>query len=182
MYYTREGKLILAAKDLSTLQENEIFIHWELKALKGEVARPRESTGDLAYCLKKRGVEHERRVLLNLVAEGKRVIQIPTKDPTDEVAMLEAQTATIQAMEEGVEIIYQGTVYDGEFIGRPDLLIKVDGKSKFGDWSYRVVDVKLASNITVGMLLQVAEYNRQLAGHIRGGTRPGRNSVKVQRD
>ena len=36
---------------------------------------------------------------------------------------------TIELMRQGVPLIYQGVLIDGDHVGRPDLLEKVDGKS-----------------------------------------------------
>ncbi|MCB0273120.1 MAG: TM0106 family RecB-like putative nuclease, partial [Bdellovibrionales bacterium] len=51
---------------------------------------------------------------------------------------------TLNAMNKGIDYIYQGSIMTDEYFGRPDLLIKVDGKSKFGDYHYIPVDIKLA--------------------------------------
>ena len=42
--------------------------------------------------------------------------------------------------------------------GSPDILRKVKGKSKFGDWSYEVTDTKLAKETRAGTMLQLCLY------------------------
>ena len=55
-------------------------------------------------------------------------------------------------------------------VGAPDQLLKVDGsKSIFGDYSYRVVEVKSNLNLTFSHRIQAAFYNR-LLGLIQGST------------
>ncbi len=48
-------------------------------------------------------------------------------------------------MRRGAPIIYQATFFDGQFIGHADFLRRVDGApSNLGDYSYEVIDTKLA--------------------------------------
>lgn len=55
----------------------------------------------------------------------------------------EAWPKTLQLMEEGAELIYQGCLVDGRYIGRPDLLVKrTDGRSRFGSYLYEPIDIK----------------------------------------
>jgi uncharacterized protein len=52
--------------------------------------------------------------------------------------------------------------------GRPDLLVRMDGvPSRFGDYSYQVVEIKSAKNIKRSHRLQAALYNR-LLGQVQG--------------
>ncbi|MFH1829893.1 MAG: TM0106 family RecB-like putative nuclease [Pseudomonadota bacterium] len=50
---------------------------------------------------------------------------------------------TIKAMEEGIDIIYQGVLMSGNKLGRPDLLLKTNGDSSFGSHHYYPMDIKL---------------------------------------
>jgi len=50
---------------------------------------------------------------------------------------------TIQAMRDGVEIIYQGVLISDNKVGRPDLLLKTRGASSFGEYHYYPMDIKL---------------------------------------
>lgn len=53
---------------------------------------------------------------------------------------------TIALMEQGVKYIYQAVLEDDKRIGKADLLRRNDSrKSKFGDYSYDVIDVKSAT-------------------------------------
>src|SRR5690606_8103264 len=82
--------------------------------------------------LKRRGREHEEQYVKYLISQGKRVTDSSRK----------SAEATLVAMREGVDVIVQGHLVDGEWEGFPDILLKVDGKSKFGDWRYEVQDTK----------------------------------------
>src|SRR5207245_10215984 len=74
-----------------------------------------------------------------------------------------AEADTLQAMRDAVDVIYQGTFFDGRGTGRADFLIKVAGPSELGAHSYEVVDAKLARHAKTRALLQVAIYSDQLA-------------------
>lgn len=54
----------------------------------------------------------------------------------------EAFKQTLAFMREGRETIYQGVLIHGHWVGNPDLLAKVEGRSKFGDYYYVAADVK----------------------------------------
>ena len=50
---------------------------------------------------------------------------------------------TLVAMEQGAPVIYQGCLIHGNFVGRPDLLVKRDdGSSCFGSFLYEPIDIK----------------------------------------
>lgn len=51
---------------------------------------------------------------------------------------------TLKAMESEVDIIFQPTLKDDSWSGRADYFRKVQCTSKLGDWSYEVIDTKLA--------------------------------------
>jgi predicted RecB family nuclease len=57
----------------------------------------------------------------------------------------ERALSTLQLMQSGVERIYQGVLLQDEASGIPDLLEKVNGKSAFGDYFYKPVDIKSGS-------------------------------------
>lgn len=51
--------------------------------------------------------------------------------------------AALAAMQEGIDVIYQGTLISGNKVGRPDMLLKTSGKSNLGDYHYAPMDIKL---------------------------------------
>lgn len=53
------------------------------------------------------------------------------------------------------EIIVQGALRSSGFGGRVDVLRRVDVPSDLGDWSYEVIDTKLARTTTGGTILQI---------------------------
>ena len=66
-------------------------------------------------------------------------------------------------------------------MGYADILLKVPGRSKFGDWSYEVQDTKLAQNTRAATILQLCLYT-ELLSDIQGSVpekmyvvKPGEN-------
>lgn len=53
-----------------------------------------------------------------------------------------AAAETHRLMREGAPLIYQGCLYQGDEVGRPDLLIKRDGASLLGTFHYEPIDIK----------------------------------------
>ena len=84
--------------------------------------------------------------------------------------------STVNAMHSGHEIIVQGALTDGRWSGRTDILRRVEVPSNLGDWSYEVIDTKLARETRSGTMLQLALYSdlvRSVQGsaaraHVRG--------------
>jgi predicted RecB family nuclease len=52
--------------------------------------------------------------------------------------------------------------------GWADFILKVNTPSDLGDWSYEVLDTKLANETRVGTILQIALYSEKI-GSIQGG-------------
>jgi len=98
--------------------------------------------------LKQRGREHEDKYVKHLVAKGKTATDSARK----------SFESTLDAMREGKEVIIQGRLSYDQWEGFPDILLRVDGKSKFGAWSYEVQDTKLSSNTKTTTIIQLCFY------------------------
>lgn len=86
-----------------------------------------------------RGIQHEDDVIASIIkSKGKTFVEIKKDKPANEETFKE----TLELMKRGIDYIYQGVLIDKNFIGRPDLLEKVGGKSKFGNFYYIPVDIK----------------------------------------
>jgi predicted RecB family nuclease len=79
---------------------------------------------------------------------------------------------TVEAMRAGADAIVQGALEDGNWYGRPDVLLRTAVPSAFGAWAYEVADTKLARETRGGTILQLGLYCEMLA-RIQGG-RPER--------
>lgn len=106
-----------------------------------------------------KGIAHEEDYLASLKAQGLRVVEIEA----DHGAKAEAEAATLQAMRDGADVVYQATLYDGAWIGYADFLLKCDRPSDLGAHSYDIADTKLARRLKVPALLQMATYAERLA-------------------
>ena len=75
--------------------------------------------------------------------------------------------ATQQAIEKGVDIIFQGALQVEQFIARPDFIVRVDAPSKLGSYSYEVKDAKLSRSAKADAVLQLMHYSEAIS-HIQG--------------
>lgn len=99
-----------------------------------------------------RGAEHERAYVQFL--RGKNLTSTHGEKKTLE--------ETVNAMAEGVDIIVQGRLQEGDWGGYPDILIRVKGKSRFGNWQYEVQDTKLSVNTRPSAIIQLCFYTELL--------------------
>ena len=112
--------------------------------------------------LAQRGLEHEKAFLLHLEEQGKRITRL-----TDDDDDAPARERTIAAMRAGAQVIAQATLSSGRWLGRADVLLRVDRPSTLGAWSYEALDTKLARETKAGAVLQLCLYS-DLLGEIQG--------------
>jgi predicted RecB family nuclease len=105
-----------------------------------------------------RGAVHERAYVQHLRESGRQIVEIEGIGITPALA-----DQTLAAMRAGADVIVQGAFLDGIWSGRTDVLLRVDAKSELGDWSYEVVDTKLARETKGGTVLQLCLYSDLLA-------------------
>jgi uncharacterized protein len=156
-----EGKLIVSPSDLTGFLECEHLTQEELAAARGEVERPERKDPELEV-LTRRGLEHEARHLASLRTGHRRVVEFPFPEGTI-AGLNHAHAQTVAAMTEGVDVIYQGTFFDGRWRCHPDFLLRVDRPSKLGAYSYEVADAKLARKAKAAAVLQCCVYAEQVA-------------------
>jgi predicted RecB family nuclease len=72
---------------------------------------------------------------------------------------VEGAKKTVDLMQQGVEGIYQAVLFSPPFLGIPDLMRRVEGRSRFGDWAYEIGDVKSSYKARADQALQVAFYS-----------------------
>lgn len=124
------------------------------------------------------GEAHERRVLGELVArhgwsrgDGSPggVVSVEPPRIMTWAELTAAHARTLRALEQGADVVYQGTFFDGTFHGRADFLLRDDGRDNDVDAGgpargprYSVWDTKLARREKVRAVLQVGAYADQL--------------------
>lgn len=87
------------------------------------------------------GVQHEANIISDLrKKENLSLLEINPESP----ASKELFEQTLRGMKEGKDLIYQGVLISEERVGRPDLLVKAEGSSKFGNYHYYPMDIKAA--------------------------------------
>lgn len=159
-----DGSPVYAATDLVGFLACRHRFALERAALAELVARPVRNDPEIEL-IRKRGYEHEARYREELVASGRTVVEIrPDASESDAgTALRAAAAATRRALEEGVDVVYQATFFDGRWRGHADFLLRVDRPSALGDWSYEVADTKLARRVKASAVLQICSYIEQLA-------------------
>lgn len=157
----QNSQLVFSASDLVNFLECEHLTSLDLINL--ETPLPRAKDDEQAKLIQDKGFAHEAGYLEHLRKAAGRVIDLSGfKGSLDEAAV-----ATLQAMREGADVIFQATLRDGPFIGYADFLRRVATPSAFGDYSYEVVDTKLARSTRTKFLVQLLFYS-ELLGEIQG--------------
>src|SRR5690606_24355955 len=87
---------------------------------------------------------------------GDGVVEFPHPDSMSSAVLERAAADTAQALRSGADVVYQGTFFDGAFVGFADFIVRQP------DGTYRVQDTKLARRAKVTALLQLAAYVDQL--------------------
>jgi uncharacterized protein len=160
-----DNQPVFAATDLVGFLACEYLTALEQAALADLVARPHRSDPELDV-IRRRGEEHERRYLEELRAQGRSVVTIERLEGEEQGDRLRRQAnETLAAMQQGADVIYQATFFDGRWLGYADFLLKVEDAerpSKWGRYHYEVADTKLARHVKAGAILQICSYIDQL--------------------
>jgi predicted RecB family nuclease len=151
-----DGEIELSAGDLSNHISCRHLTYLDLAVAKG-ILPPPEYRDPMLAILQERGLEFEQSYLNILKDKGLQIAK-PTAE-NDETSL----QRTIQAMQQGVDVIYQASLKSGMWQGRADFLVKIDNPSKLGAWSYEVIDSKLARETRTGTILQLCLYTQMVA-------------------
>jgi len=128
----------------------------DLKSFTEKMEKAEDSASN--RLLQKKGLEHEAAYLARLKQEGKHIVEIP-KEPK----LPERVEMTRQALLSGADVVYQGVLFKDSWRGDADFLIKVNTPSTLGDFSYEVVDTKLARSGEPKHVIQLCVYTDLLA-------------------
>ncbi len=156
MRYT-SSTFSLAATDLSNFLGCHHCTALEMESAAGTLRKP-FSDDPLLELLRKRGADHEAQHLKALRAEGKQIVDLSAISVD-----LDPLVATLSAMHDGAEVIYQGALRDHQWYGRPDLLLRTSAPSALGAYSYEIADTKLSRDTRAGTILQLGLYSAMLA-------------------
>ncbi|MEM7070170.1 MAG: TM0106 family RecB-like putative nuclease [Pseudomonadota bacterium] len=123
----------------------------DVKALRQNIDKA--EAGTTSQLLSKKGLEHEAAYLQRLKNEGKSVVEI-AKDRN----LRDRANLTLEAMHSGADVIYQAVFFATPWRGDADFLIKCDTPSNLGDFSYEVLDTKLARAAEPKHIMQLCVY------------------------
>ena len=152
-----ENEVLLSASDLTRFIGCTHATTLDLAYLRGEGPEPRADSED-AELLQKYGFAHEENYLDRLQSQGRKVLGLTGSD------LLGAAIATRDAMQMGVDVIYQGALMNNRWGGWADFIEQVETPSALGNYSYEVVDTKLKRSVDPKHVLQLALYSDLIAG------------------
>jgi predicted RecB family nuclease len=102
-----------------------------------------------------RGRLFEAEFVQKLCAAGLQVVTLGAGNSVDD---------TLSHMKAGAEVIVQAYLANDRFRGYADVLLRVPVPSQLGDWSYEVLDTKLATETKAGTILQLLTYGDMIFG------------------
>ena len=151
----QDSAVRLSATDLANHLSCRHLTTLDLRLAKGEIKEPSWENPHLRV-LQQRGLEHEGAYIESLRSKGHAIVDLSRELNED------AREQTLVAMMSGAAVIVQGGFSQGAWRGRSDVLLRVEQQEKrsvFGNWSYEVVDCKLARNTKAETILQLCLYS-----------------------
>ncbi|PPH17080.1 DNA helicase [Rathayibacter sp. AY1C4] len=150
--YLESGRVVTSPTDLSNWAACEWAVLRRFDALLGRAPRLEAERDGMLERTAVLGDEHEHRFL----AELKRTHEVLEFERPEPAGYPAAAEAAVEAMRAGVDVLYQATFFDGEFLGFSDFLLRT------ADGAYEVYDTKLARHAKIPALLQLAAYAEQM--------------------
>ena len=150
---TQGNNILLAATDLSNHLACRHHTTLDLAAARGLLDAPTYRDPALAV-LQERGLQHERAYLDHLAGQGRTITVV-----ADDMSADSAVERTRALMRDGADVIAQASLASGSWQGRADVLMRVATPSDLGEWSYEVLDTKLARQTKAGTVLQLCLYS-----------------------
>jgi uncharacterized protein len=153
-----DGAVVYSASDLTEAAGCEFAVLRRFDEVLGRLPRLVVEPDAMHHYAARLGDEHERRVLAQF-AEAGSVHEVVMANTRDAASLLASHDDTIAALRSGVDVVFQGSFFDGRFHGRADFLVREPGTSTFA-----VYDTKLARHAKITALLQLAAYADQMIG------------------
>jgi predicted RecB family nuclease len=142
----------LSASDLIGYLNCRHLAALDCAVAKGALAKPK-ICDSLLDILRERGAIHEHNYVEHLAKAGLKAVRIDGIEVTDA-----AVSETLAAMKAGAPVIVQAALAHDGWVGRADILRRVEKPSALGAWSYEPVDTKLARETRAGSVLQLCLY------------------------
>lgn len=156
-----KGTVYYSASDVVNFLECEHLTAMDLINL--ETPLPQAEDGDEAILFQQKGFAHEEAYVDHLRNSVPCLVDISGHSNDLDTAV----AATQEAMRVGADIIYQAALREDCFIGHADFLRRVTISSSLGNFSYEVIDTKLARSAKAAYLVQLCFYS-ELVAHIQG--------------
>lgn len=147
-----------APSDLVKFMESS-FVSWmDRFALEyPEKAPEKDKRSELIDALAQKGLENEQKLITQFEAQGLAVRKIVDEHFSNQCK------STLQAMQDGVDVIAQAALTLDNLAGHCDFLVKQPGSSQFGDYEYVVWESKLSTQIKPTFVIQLCAYTEMLA-------------------
>src|SRR5260370_232093 len=130
-----QGRIRLSATDVANHLSCKHLTTLNTLFAKGSLTAPEWASPDLKV-LQQLGLDHEKAYVESLRSKGLSIADISEEPPPN------SRDATLTAMKKGVQVIVQANLASGDWLGRADVLLRVEQPSALGDWSYEAVDCK----------------------------------------
>ncbi len=149
-----QGNTRLSATDVANHLSCKHLTTLNLLLAKGGLAAPDWASPDLKV-LQQLGLDHEKAYVESLRNKGLSIVDVSQESYS--------RDATLAAMKKGIQAIVQANLASGEWLGRADVLLRIEQPSALGDWSYEAVDCKLSRTTKAETILQLCFYSELLA-------------------
>ena len=156
----------LSASDLASYLGCHHLTNLDIAVAQGKMKRPDIHQGELddLRTLMEKGLRHEADYVEYLREADNRSQIVSFRDGTGAGG---SAAETARAMHDGADIIVQASLEMGRWVGRADILRRVNVPSNLGRWSYAVVDTKLSRHTRAGTILQLCLYS-EIVDDIQG--------------
>ena len=158
-----DSHITLSASDLSNHLGCRHLTQLNRQVADGQLSAPFQRRDLRLDALRARGFDHELAYLEHLKAKTGVDAQAVANDLPPDTAI--ASTKALIAA--GAEVIVQAALTFRLWRGRADVLLKTATPSNLGNWSYDIVDTKLARETQGGTILQLCLYAEML-GELQG--------------
>lgn len=151
------GTILFSAADILNFLDCEHHTFLDLTDL--ETPLPRTDSSEELRLIQTRGQVHEARYAGKLKKSGISFVDIEQAGNT----LNEKIQATLEAMRSGVDIISQPYLRKDNLLGIADFMRRVSSPSGLGEYSYEIIDTKLALSPKTRFVIQIAFYSHLLA-------------------
>ena len=147
------GKKLFSATDIVNFLECEHLTALDIKNLEEKLQKA--PVDEQAKLIQDKGIAHEAAYVKKIQSTDLSFIDISKAGSSNE----EKAHATLMAMKNGIEIIFQATFLDDQFLGYADFLRRIETPSSLGSYSYEVLDTKLSLSVKAKFVIQLAFYS-----------------------